>query len=311
MADNTLAARAEGLQLDGDALKAGRTEPKDLPGQRLGHSSDLYRTQDIYQLIGAFIGEARKVLPCDGIEYREDRLGLYFIDGVLSQERCDYTIRLGEQVLGKVCFTREHAFDDAEFALIETLIAGLVLPLRNAIQYQKTVRFALHDSLTGLKNGNACYDNLGQEVERAQRYKIPFSLLLINMDNFSEINQRYGQDAGNAILVEVARRLEHETRNSDIIFRKGGDEFLVFLPNTAKSAARTAAERFKHGILSAPYVADETTIRFTTSIGVVTVLPNDSAFTIIDRADKTLYHAKVLGKNRIQTEPCPESLIRE
>ncbi len=307
MADNSLAARAEGLQPNADTLNTDRMEQNDLPG----HSNDVYRTQDIYQLISAFIGEARKVLPCDGIEYREDRLGLYFVEGTPSQERCDYTVRLGEQMLGKVCFTREHAFGDTELALIETLVAGLVLPLRNAIQYQKAVRFALRDSLTGLKNGNACYDSLGQEVERAQRYKIPFSLLLVNMDNFGEINQQYGHDAGNAILVEVARRLEQETRNSDIIFRKGGDEFLVFLPNTDRSAARIAAERFKHGVLSAPCVTDDAEIRFTTSIGVVTVLPDDSTFTLIDRADKALYHAKILGKDRIQTEPCPQSLVRE
>lgn len=310
MADNSIAAQANGLQPDEEALNTDVTELNHA-GLNPGNTHSQYRSQDIYQLISVFITEARKVLPCDGIEYNEDTLGLSFIDGDINHHRCDYKIRLGEQSLGEIGFSREKEFQDHELVVIENLIAGLTLPLRNAFHYQKAIRFALRDRLTGLRNGNAYYDNISLEIERARRYKVPFSLLLINLDNFSDINQCYGHEAGNAVLVEVAARLENDARNSDIIFRKGGDEFLVFLPNTAKSAANKAAERIKKAVLSTPCIVDNTDIRFSTSIGVVTVLPDDSAFTIIDRADKALYHAKILGKDRIQAQPGPESMYQE
>jgi diguanylate cyclase (GGDEF)-like protein len=109
----------------------------------------------------------------------------------------------------------------------------------------------------------------------------------------------------------VARRLEKVARKSDIIFRKGGDEFLVFLPNTGNSASRVVAKRIKNSVVSGPCVVESIDIPFTISIGVVSVLPNDSAFTLIDRADKALYHAKILGKDRIQAEAAHDKSFRE
>jgi len=275
----------------------GSYDPVDKGSYRSG---SYYHTRDINQLLDVFITDIRKMLPCDGVEYSEDALGLYYIDGVIRQHQCHYAISFGDQALGNICFSREEEYQESELAIIENLVAGLVRPLRNALQYEQAIRFALRDELTGLRNGIAYYDNIAVEIERARRYKHPFSLLLINLDNFSEINQQYGQEAGNTILVEVARRLENDARKSDIVFRKGGDEFLVFLPNTGNSAARVVAKRIKSSVVSGPCVVESLDIPFTMSIGVVTVLSNDSAFTLIDRADKALYHAKILGKDRIQ-----------
>lgn len=272
--------------------------------------SRSYRTHDFYHLINVFISEIRQAVPCDGIKYKEDRLGLNFIDGVISQHQCNYEIISGELLLGKICFSREREFLDSELAEIEKLLAGLVQPLQRALQYQRAVRFALRDNLTGLRNGSSYYDNITHEIDRARRYREVFSLLLINLDNFREINELYGRCAGNSVLVEVARRLEHEARSSDIIFRKGGDEFLIFLPNTAKVAAIKVAERIKKSVLSESCVVENTNISFTMSIAVVTVLPNDSAFKLIGRADKALFQAKILGKDRIQAEAGPDSVLQ-
>jgi diguanylate cyclase (GGDEF)-like protein len=311
MADKMVMPRADKYQLTAEnnnntaTAQFGRTE-----SDSFRHMS-TYRAQDVYQLLDTFITEVRKKLPCDGVEYNEDTLGLYFMDGVLGHHRCDYKIRLGEQNLGDIGFFREERFQESEQVIIENLLAGLVRPLRNALQYQQALRFALRDDLTGLRNSSAYYDNISYEIERAKRYKIPFSLLLINLDNFMEINRQYGRDAGNSVLLEVARRLENQARNSDIIFRKGGDEFLVFLTNTDISVACTAAKRIKKAVMSAPCMFQNSEIRFTMSIGVVTVLPNDSAFKLVERADRALYQAKALGKDRIQAEPRVDPALQE
>lgn len=271
----------------------------------------LCRTQDVYQLLHVFVTEVRKMLSFDGIVYWEDTLGLSYSEGTIASVRTDYSLKLGEQLLGTISFSRGKAFEDQEQARLEGLIAGLMLPLRNAIRYQKAIRYALRDDLTGLRNSNAYYDNIGIEIQRAERYRIPFSLLLINLDDFADVNERYGHNAGNEVLVEVASRLERDARNSDIAFRKGGDEFLLFLPNTAQTAATIVAARIKHALLSGPYRVDGVDIRFTVSIGVVTVMPDDSPFSLIDRADQALYHAKILGKDRIQTEVLAANMFRE
>ena len=269
------------------------------------------RTHDFYQLINVFISEVRRAVPCDGIKYREDRLSLNYIDGVISQHQCNYELISGELPLGKICFSRDREFLDSELAEIEKLLAGLIQPLKRALQYQRAVRYALRDNLTGLRNGSSYYDNITQEIDRARRYRVVFSLLLVNLDNFREINELYGRCAGNSVLVEVARRLENVARSSDIIFRKGGDEFLILLPNTARKAAIKVAERIKSSVLSESCIVENSEVKFTMSIAVVTVLPNDSAFKLIGRADKALFQAKILGKNRIQAEGSADSILQE
>ena len=298
--ESTTTAETDGLSAAGSPADA----------ENKGLKSLYMTTQDFYQLIAVFITEVRKVLPCDGIEYREDNIGLHFVDGVLNRNRCKYEIKYAEELLGDICFTREKEFLDSELSILETMVAGLVLPLRNSLHYQQAVRYALRDNLTGLRNGNFYFDNIGLEIERAQRYKIPFSLLLINLDNFRQLNEQHGHSAGNTVIVEIARRLEHEARNSDIIFRIGGDEFLVFLPNTDREGAIKVAERLKNSIMSCISIDESTDVQLTVSIGVVTVLVNDTAFKLIDRADKALFQAKILGKNRIQPEADSKQVLQ-
>ncbi len=312
MADNKMALpRADKYQVTAENNNNMSTVQFDRTDSNSHRYMSSYRAQDVYQLLDAFITELRKKLPCDGVEYGEDTLGLYFMDGVLGHHRCDYKIQLGEQFLGDIGFFRDKRFNESEQVIIENMLAGLVRPLRNALQYHQALSFALRDDLTGLRNNTAYYDNISYEIERAKRYKIPFSLLLINIDNFVEINRQHGRDAGNSVLFEVARRLESQARNSDIIFRKGGDEFLVFLTSTDISVACTAAKRIKQAVMSVPCVFQNCEIRFTVSIGVVTVLPDDSAFELIERADRALYQAKAQGKDRIQAEPGVDSRLQE
>jgi diguanylate cyclase (GGDEF)-like protein len=284
------------------------------PGQRRrqatsadpAFSNRLYAILDIHHLLDSFIQEIRKALPCDGIEYHEDSIKLDIIDGTLNDHQCCYTIDSGTESLGHISFTREKAFHQDEIDTLENMVAGLVLPLRNALCYQRAIRFAQRDELTGLRNCSYYYDNVELEIQRAQRYKIPFSLLLIDLDDFNDINNTYSHSAGDAVLVELARRLEHEARGSDVVFRNGGDEYLVFLPNTRREDAMRVAERIRSSLISEACVYDNREINLTLSIGVVTVLPEDTVFKLIDRGDKALFHAKILGKNRIHSEPVAE-----
>jgi len=208
MADNNLAAM--------ESQQSNTDEPNTLVIEdrcRGDSDSDRYsrcRAQDIYQLLDVFLREVRKAVPCDGIEYREDALGLQWLDGIPGRHRCNYRIRIGDQLLGEVNFSREKPFSDRERVDLENLLAGLGTPLRNALRYQRAVRFALRDGLTGLRNGSAFQDSIAQEVERARRYRSPFSLLLVNIDDFGAVNEQFGRAAGDAVLVE-----NHQHRQSD------------------------------------------------------------------------------------------------
>jgi diguanylate cyclase (GGDEF)-like protein len=269
----------------------------------------LHLSLDIQQLIVSFIGEVRHTLPCDGIEYRHDETKLYYIDGAMAQHSCRYGIRHIKEFLGEIIFTREYAFQEHELYTIETIVSGLIQPLRNALRYQQAMHFSQKDELTGLRSGSYCHDSIEMEIRRAHRYEIPFSLLLLDLDRFREINEKYGRYAGDTILVEIAKRSEQAVRNSDIVFRYSGDRFLVFLPNTTASEASVLAKRFKQHVQLKTFLFMDYEIQLTLSIGIVTVSQIDTRDNLIDRMNKALLNAKLRGKDRIHLDALHECVL--
>ena len=270
----------------------------------------LDKALDLHQLLDVFITHVRRTVPCDGIEYEEDSANLYLLDGDLMDCACHYNLSCQGQSLGKICFTRSFEFTEDERVVLETMLSGLVLPLRNALRYQQAIRVAQRDELTGLRNSSYYHDNVQLEIERARRYRIPFSLILLDVDNFKQINDEYGREVGDAVLMQLAGRLEAHARSSDIVFRNGGDAFLIFLPHTQREQAVQVAERIRRLVSATCCDVEQQHIAVTISAGVVTVSVDDNASKLNSRADKALFHAKILGKNRVHAETAPENLQR-
>ena len=270
--------------------------------------SRLHEYLDFYQLFNTFINELRATVPCDSIEYENKSTETSLLNGSTGKHHCEYTLKYEGLSLGNICITRDSEFLNHEQSIIETMLAGLTLPLHNALRYQQAIRFAQRDELTGLRNGSYYHDVVELEIKRSHRYNNPFSLLMLDLDDFENINTKYGRKAGDAILHEVAARIGEKARNSDVVYRNGGDKFLVFLPNTDKVEARVAAGRIKDFVLSSTCEYKDKIISFTLSVGVVTVTHDDTADKLIDRVDKAIFHAKILGKDRIYADSFADSV---
>ncbi len=270
--------------------------------------SHLHEYLDFYQLFNSFINELRANVPCDSIEYENKLTETSLTNGSTGKHHCEYILKYEAVSLGKITITRDSKFSDNELDMVETMLAGLTLPLRNAIRYQQAIRFAQRDELTGLRNSSYYHDVVDLEIKRSHRYKTPFSLLMLDLDDFEKINNEYGREAGDLILHEVAVRISEKARSSDVVYRNGGDKYLVFLPNTDKAEASIVAERIKDFVLARACEYNDKTIVFTLSVGVVTVAHGDTADKLIDRADQAIFHAKILGKDRIYTDSSIEGL---
>ncbi len=265
-------------------------------------TGQLHEFLDFYQLFDTFINELKSTVPYDSIEYQDESTKTSVINGRRRKHHCEYTLKYEGLSLGTIRITREIIFLDNELDIIEAMLAGLSLPLRNALRYKQAISFSQRDELTGLRNGSYCRDTIEQEIERAHRYKEHFSLLLLDLDEFENINTEFGRKAGDAVLHEVARRIESVARGSDVVYRNGGDEFMVFLPNTEIKQAMLVAQRVKDFVLANPCVFENNNICFTLSAGVVTVTHDDTALKLQNRADQAIFHAKVLGKDRIYAD---------
>jgi two-component system cell cycle response regulator len=137
-------------------------------------------------------------------------------------------------------------------------------------------------------------------MERARETEGVFAVMMMDLDKFKSINDRFGHDAGDAVLKEFSRRLQENIRGVDLVARFGGEEFFVAMPDIDRAAAAAAAERIRRAVEGAPFAVPGAAIDVTVSIGVAIAGPADgNAEALIKRADCALYEAKDTGRNRV------------
>ncbi|KAA1173167.1 GGDEF domain-containing protein [Marinobacter salinexigens] len=158
---------------------------------------------------------------------------------------------------------------------------------------------AKHDALTGLANRREGLEQLEGEQERYSRNKRPFSVLLMDIDLFKQVNDTYGHHVGDKLIILVARILREQCRKVDTIARWGGEEYLVLLPETGEQAATRIANRVRLAIAASAITQEETRIQATISVGVATIHGGESIDRLLQRADEALYAAKKQGRNRV------------
>ncbi|MBA3513943.1 MAG: diguanylate cyclase [Pyrinomonadaceae bacterium] len=158
---------------------------------------------------------------------------------------------------------------------------------------------AVTDPLTGLLNRYGLQVILGNQLAQARRYGKPVSCLMIDVDKFKVVNDTYGHPSGDAALRQVAGILKEAVRGSDVVFRYGGEEFMVLLPDTMLEGAVGLAEKIRMLTASHPFGEGQRIFFLTLSVGAAVLREGESGSDMIMRADAALYRAKALGRNRV------------
>lgn len=159
------------------------------------------------------------------------------------------------------------------------------------------------DPMTGLTNRRHIKEMVEQEYSRAQRHNRTFSIILADIDGFKKINDTYGYNAGDDVLVEISRVFKGCVRNEDICARWGGEEFLILLPETRIDGALAVAQKIHESVAMTEFKANKPGIRTTISIGLSEYKPGQALFECVSRADHALQQAKKDGKNRYIVVP--------
>jgi diguanylate cyclase (GGDEF)-like protein len=154
------------------------------------------------------------------------------------------------------------------------------------------------DGMTGLANRRDIMEKIDREATRSQRHKHPFTVLLINVDKFKQVNDTYGYNAGDDVLVEISRVLRGCVRNEDVCARWGGEEFLLLLPETGAEASLSVANKVLESVSMTEFKANKPGIRITVSIGICEYDLTQFAQECISRANQALAMAKQGGRNR-------------
>jgi two-component system, cell cycle response regulator len=166
---------------------------------------------------------------------------------------------------------------------------------------QMSIEMAITDPLTGLYNRRYMESHLSSLLEQAVARKKPLTVLVLDIDYFKAINDSHGHDAGDDVLREFSFRIKKSIRGIDLACRYGGEEFVVVMPETDLTVATMVAERLRRRIATEPFPIQEGArkLEVTISVGISALSKNDTAATILKRADAALYRAKRDGRNRV------------
>lgn len=159
------------------------------------------------------------------------------------------------------------------------------------------------DELTGLCNYSRLMDHLDHQIEAARRRDKPLCVMMSDLDHFKKVNDTFGHLAGDEVLRHAAERIQSAVRDFDVVGRFGGEEFAVILVNTDRKLAEIIGERIRHEIAATPIHTRGLNIPVTISIGLAMLRPGDDRDSVVERADRALYEAKRLGRNRLCVAP--------
>ena len=199
-----------------------------------------------------------------------------------------------------------------------SLLGSYIAMLRTSLTQKKDAlaaalarlkELASHDELTGLYNRRHLMDTLAQQQERAERYREPFALCILDLDYFKQINDTHGHGVGDEALRGFAERVRAHLRRMDMVGRGpvdstfgryGGEEFLLLLPYAEASSAQVCVERLRNAVAANPFQTSAGALRITFSAGIAHHRSGESITDMLNRADEALYRAKIAGRNRVE-----------
>lgn len=227
-----------------------------------------------------------------------------FVSHAMTRSMVSVPLVTESSIHGMLCMNDliPRAFDKNRIAQISILASFAAISIENAKYYEVTQQMAINDSLTGLNNRRYFDRVLPQEYDRAQRDGLPFSLIMIDVDNFKQFNDTYGHHLGDRILASIGRVLRKTLRKIDFAFRYGGEEFVVILPETSLESAWAVAERIRQRVMreGGKLLGNRGESPVTVSMGICSY-PKHAvcSISLLAMADQLLYQAKKTGKNRI------------
>lgn len=275
---------------------------ENLTQQSLQLATILHSTLELEKLFELFDAHISDLLPHDGMSYENNNEDAYIQFGAICEHQCHYRIVLLDKYLGEITLYRKTPFRDSEVGILEQLIAALMYSLRNALLYKRAIEKAYIDPLTGLNNRAAFNNTLKQEFDFSLRHESELALLVVDIDKFKKVNDNFGHIAGDIALKSIADIMQDCVRQSDVIFRYGGEEFIILLRKSDLAGAKLLAERLRLGVDNYACKYEGLVIDLSVSIGISTLRKDDNEMDFIDRADRALYLAKNSGRNCVKTE---------
>ena len=254
----------------------------------------LQTTLNLEELLTIYAAHAKQIINFSGLQFQSSLGVAQIADSDNSKPPYSFDLEINNEHLGQLIYFCQYPLTGNIEQKLLGLHSALVYPLRNALMYSRVLKLATKDTLTGLNNRSQFNDILAQKLERSRRHHRPFSLMLLDLDNFKQVNDNYGHKIGDDVLREFADVLCSSIRGTDSVFRFGGDEFAVLIDDPEFTTNKVIAQRVMRLVSESSLMKQ---YQVTTSIGFTLASSQDCDNEIFSRADKGLYKAKAAGRN--------------
>ncbi|MEI6893358.1 MAG: GGDEF domain-containing protein [Colwellia sp.] len=264
--------------------------------QRLAFMTQLQTTIDLDNLLSLFSIEAARYIDFSGLYFKNQHLNKSLHGSRKTKnERC-FVLKIGNCFIGTLTYGINSPISLANLKILEQLHQCLIYPIKNAIAYYQVIQLAMQDSLTGLGNRRYFDEQLKRAMHNANRQHSLVGLVLGDLDKFKIINDTYGHATGDLVLKEFANVLRQSTRNSDSLFRFGGDEFAIIVENANDTALTIIDNRINIAISNNALLSKH---QLACSIGSTFMSRADNQVSFFERADEILYKSKIQGSGHL------------
>ena len=256
----------------------------------------LQTTLDLDKLLDIFAMEAASYIKFSGLYFKSKIVSKTLRGSRKAKHERQFELKLNDEFIGTISYSIDKPISMHHYKDLQRIHQIVLYPLKNALQYHQAMQLAMQDGLTGLGNRRYFDEQLKRAMHNANRHHAQVGLVLGDLNKFKEVNDTYGHITGDQVLIQFANILRTCVRDSDSIFRFGGDEFAIIVENASEYALDIIQSRLgsslKSNVLLAKY-------HIGCSLGTTFMNRADNEHTLIERADQALYRQKMNMSKRL------------
>ena len=250
----------------------------------------LQTTLDVKELINIFAIEVAKYLDFTGVYFKHPDINATVKDSRQAKAERQFELKLNGQFFGIITYAVNIPISMTNDKVLTELHELLINPLNNAVQYHQAMQLAMQDSLTLLGNRRSFDEQIKRAMAQATRRQTLVGLIYCDLNKFKAVNDSFGHAIGDKVLIHFAKALRQSVRDTDYVFRFGGDEFAIIVTDATRPSLTVIEQRIYHAMSQDEFLKK---YNVTSSLGLTFMNRSDDVTSFFQRADKDLYSQKM------------------
>lgn len=284
-------------KVDFNAFKLFDTRDHEDNYRKLALTEQLQTSLELNTLLNIFAMEAAKYVDFSGLYFKSEDISASIRGSRAGKKERSYELKISKQYIGTLTYALNTPISVTNNKILKELHQLLIHPINNAIKYQQAITLAMQDSLTSLGNRRYFDEQLKRAMHHANRQQSKVGLMVCDLNKFKAINDTYGHNIGDEILVQFAKALNKSIRDSDSVFRFGGDEFVIIVEDASKQSLLLIEERISLALNENTLLAK---YDVSCSLGFTFMNRADNQTTFFERADSMLYRRKITAHRALR-----------